>query len=136
VLNSLGPATTVTGANAVFNVAVDPLGKYLYVLDTGNPAATPAVTGQLYGYNLGTGGVIGAAIAGTPVATGLGPTGIAIDPTSSLIAVDDSFSIPGTISLFSIGTGGALTADTPVNAGNPTDVYGSNPLFVIFYVAP
>ncbi len=133
VLTSVGSATAITGATDVINVAVDPTGKYLYVLDSGD---TVSITGQVYGYNIGAGGAIGAAITGTPVATGLGPTGIAIDPTSSLIAVDNNFDIPGTISLLSIGAGGALTADTPVQAGNSTDPFGSAPLFVIFYVAP
>lgn len=135
-LTSLGAATPITGATAVFNVAVDPTGKYLYVLDSGDPTVPTA--GQVYGYNIAAGGAIGSAITGTPVATGLGPTGISIDPTSSLIAVDNGFSIPGTISLLSIGSGGALTGGTsvPVHDTTPPNSNGSQPLFVIFYVAP
>lgn len=137
-LTSVGSATAITGNTDVLNVAVDPSGKYLYVLDTGDPAASPAIPGQVYGYNIGAGGAIGAAIAGTPVATGLGPAGIAIDPTSSLIAVDNGFDVPSTISLFSIGSGGTLTVDPPVfvHDTTPPNPNGSNPLFVIFYVAP
>jgi DNA-binding beta-propeller fold protein YncE len=124
---SLLSTTTITGAASVLNVAVDPSGKYLYVLDAG---VVPG-NGQLYGYTL-TGGVPSTtAITSTPIATGEAPTGIAIDPTTSLIAVDNGGDgvDPSTISLFSIGTGGALTTDTPVAAG-------VSPIFVIFYNAP
>ncbi len=126
-LTSLGPDTVVTGAVSVINVKVAPNGSYLYVLDVGNPTATPAVAGALYGLP-STSGVPGTTpISGTPVATEVAPTDIAIDPTSSLIAVDNSGS--NAISLFTIGTGGALTSQTPVATGNL-------PLFVTFLNTP
>jgi len=129
-LTSLGPDTVVTGALSVLNVAVDPSGKYLYVLDAGNPSPTPPISGQLYGFTLTSGLPSTTPITGTPVATGVAPTGIAIDPTSALIAVDNSgISGPGTISLFTIGSGGTLTSDTPVATGQ-------SPIFVTFYNAP
>ena len=118
-------ATPITGAYEVFNVAVDPSGKYLYVLDTGD---TVSILGKVYSYNIGTGGAIGSAI-GTPAATGLGPIGISVDPTGKLIAVDNNFDSPGDITPISIGSGGVLTSDTAVPAG-------SQPIFVIFYNAP
>ena len=132
VLTSLGTPTTVTGANSVLNVAVEPTGKYLYVLDAGNPAATPTpINGQLYGFTLTSGVPSTTPITGTPVATGLSPTGIAIDPTGKLIAVDNAGdgSTASTISLFTIGSGGALTSQTPVATG-------VLPIFVTFYNAP
>jgi trimeric autotransporter adhesin len=131
VLTNSG-TTTVTGSISVLNLAVDPTDKYLYVLDGGDPTTLPTPTvGQLYGFTL-TGGVPSATpITGTPIATGLAPTGIAIDPTSTLIAVDNSGDgvNPSTISLFTIGAGGALTSQTAVAAG-------VNPYFVTFYNAP
>jgi Bacterial Ig-like domain (group 2)/Lactonase, 7-bladed beta-propeller len=133
VLTSLGTDTVVTGALSVFNVAVSPDGNYLYVVDTGNPTATPAVHGQVYGFLLDAGSP-STPISGTPIATGLAGTasavdsaGIAIDPTGSLLAVDNGGS--SNISLFTIGSGGALTSDTPVATGN-------GPLFVTFYNVP
>jgi DNA-binding beta-propeller fold protein YncE len=129
---SLLSTTTITNAVSVLNVAVDPSGKYLYVLDGGNPTTTPPTNGQLYGYTLSNAGVPSTTpITTTPIATGEAPTGIAIDPTGVLIAVDNGGDTqnPSTISLFSIGNGGVLTTDTPVATG-------VNPIFVIFYNAP
>jgi len=117
---------TPLGGTAVlaYNVVVAPSGKYLYVLDQG------VATGQVYGFNVTAGGVIGTAIAGTPIGTGALPFGLAIDPTGSLLATENNFDgPPGTISLFSIGAGGVLTADPSVNTG-------SAPTFITFYNAP
>ena len=101
---------------------VDPSGTHIYVLDLGT------TTGQVFGFNIGSGGVIGSAISGTPVATGDTPfAGIVIDPTGTLLAVENNYG--NSISLYTIGSGGALTADTPVNTGTA-------PLFVTLYNAP
>jgi hypothetical protein len=61
---------------------------------------------------------------------------MAIDPTGVLLAVDNSdvqpppaSPAPGSISLFTIGSGGALTVDAPVVAGMDSE-------FVTFYDAP
>ena len=132
VLTSLGTPTTVTGANSVLNVAVDPTGKYLYVLDAGDPSATPTpINGQLYGFTLTAGVPSTTPITGTPVATGLRPTGIAIDSTGTLIAVDNAGDggTASTISLFTIGSGGALTSQ-------PAAAAGISPSFVTFFNAP
>jgi DNA-binding beta-propeller fold protein YncE len=115
-------------------VAADPSGKYLYVLDNGNPTGTPATNGAVYQFDL-TSGIPGTAPVGSPISTGLYPNGIVVDPTTSLVAVENAGNAnsgtptPSTISLFTIGTGGALTAQTPVNTGIA-------PFFVIFYDAP
>ena len=110
----------------MINAVVDPTGNFLYVLDGG---ATGLVPGQIYGFNVSA-GVIGTAIAGTPLPTDASPGGMAIDPTSKLLAVDfQTADVPGGIDLYAIGGGGALTADTPVAAGN-------TPFSVVFYVAP
>lgn len=58
---------------------------------------------------------------------------MAIDPTGVLLAVDNSnvqtTPAPGSISLFTIGSGGTLTVDAPVAAGMDAE-------FVTFYDAP
>jgi DNA-binding beta-propeller fold protein YncE len=103
---------------------VDPSGTHIYVLDSGDGVTN----GQVFGYSLGTGGVIGSAISGTPVAAGILPFGgIVIDPTGTLIAVDNNTS--DSISLYAIGSIGALTAVSPVNTGTA-------PFFVTLYNAP
>jgi 6-phosphogluconolactonase (cycloisomerase 2 family) len=130
VLTSLGADTVVPGAMSLINVRVAPSGSYLYVVDNGDPTATPAVNGQLFGFAL-TSGVLGTTpITTTPIATGVSPTGMDIDPTGVLAAVANSSNMgPGTISLYTIGSGGALTSQAPVTTGN-------FPLFVTFNNAP
>jgi trimeric autotransporter adhesin len=130
-LTSLGANLSVTAAASVINVAVTPNNQVLYVLDNGSTA-----NGQVFGFTL-TSGVPGTTpITGTPVPTGVLPTGMAIDPTGVLLAVDSSnvqpppaSPAPGAISLFTIGSGGTLTVDTPVTAGMDAE-------FVTFYDAP
>jgi 6-phosphogluconolactonase len=119
-------AATPVGPGAVFalNAVVDPTNAYLYVLDTGDGTAPGAV----FAYALNADGTVGAAIAGTPVATGVSPTGIIIDPTGTLLAADNNVS--NTISPFSVvTTTGTPTAETAVATGN-------GPLFVTFLNAP
>jgi 6-phosphogluconolactonase (cycloisomerase 2 family) len=118
---------TVTGAGTVFNVLTDPTGKYLYVLDS------PGGVGQVFAFNLDqTPGATNGAITtpiGTPVATGGGSIGMAIDPTGALLAVDNN--VDYTISLYTVNTtSGALTIPTAPTV--PTD---SVPQFVTFYTA-
>ena len=127
----LTPGTSLDlSATALFvsNVIVDPSSKYLYILDSGDPGATTPINGSVYAYNIGTNGAIGSAI-GTPVPTELNPFGIAIDPTGTLLATDNNES--NSISLFTVGAGGALTAKTPATVAT-----GNAPLWVTFYNAP
>jgi 6-phosphogluconolactonase len=127
VLTSLGTDTAVTGAIAVENLVVDPTGTHIYVLDSGPNASG---TGQVFGFAIASGGVIGAAISGTPIATGTTPLGaIVIDPTDAILAIDNNGS--NNISLDTIGSGGALTAATP-----PTVSTGTAPFYVTLYNAP
>jgi 6-phosphogluconolactonase (cycloisomerase 2 family) len=129
-LTNKSTTTAIGTASALWNVAVDPSGKYLYVLDQGNTSVTPATNGAVYQFNL-TSGIPGTAPVGSAVSTGVTPNGIVVDPSTSLVAVENfgDDTNPSTISLFTIGTGGALTAQAPVTAG-------VGPLFVIFYDAP
>src|SRR5208337_4401550 len=95
---------------------IDPTNKYLYVVDIYNTPST------IYAFQVGTGGALGTAI-GSAVTAGNTSFGMAIDPSSTLLAVDNSFS--DTISLFTIGSNGALTSLVPASTG-PT------PLFLAF----
>jgi 6-phosphogluconolactonase (cycloisomerase 2 family) len=124
VLTSLGTDTAVSGAIAIENLVVDPTGTRIYTLDSGSG------TGEVFGFIINSGGVIGAAISGTPIATGTAPLGaIVIDPTDAILAVDNSGS--NDISIYTIGSGGALTAATP-----PPVSTGTAPFYVTFYNAP
>jgi 6-phosphogluconolactonase (cycloisomerase 2 family) len=122
VLTSLGPDTVISGAVSVTDVAVTPNGNDLYVLDYGNPTVVPFIPGALYGYTLSSGVPSATPITGTPIPTGIAPQDIVIDPTSSLIAVPNAIvNGPGSISLFTIGSGGTLTSETPVATGKTPD---------------
>lgn len=118
---------TVTGATDLLNVAVSPNGNYLYVVDSGNGTTA----GQVFGFTVAAGVPATTPITGTPIPTGVSPTGIAIDPTGSLLAVDNigTTTSASTISLFTIGSGGALTAD-------PAVATQDSPRFIVFYDAP
>jgi 6-phosphogluconolactonase (cycloisomerase 2 family) len=133
-LTSVGADTPITGATSTINVITDPTGKYLYVLDsTGGPPPPTAPPSHVFAYDLNPAtGVIGAQI-GTSQLTGNSPTGMAIDPTGALLAIDNNFD--NTLSLFTIGatssaTPGGLTPLTP-----PTVATDNQPLFVVFYTA-
>jgi DNA-binding beta-propeller fold protein YncE len=122
------PTTSPTGASNLANVAVDPTNKYVYVL------TSSATTGSLYGFKTAA-GTLGAALPNSPYALalsgdGLSSSGIAIDPTGVLVAVDNNFS--NDISLMQVTTAtGKLTpsATSPVASG-------MGPFFVVFYIAP
>jgi 6-phosphogluconolactonase (cycloisomerase 2 family) len=123
ILTQVGTATAVTdgttAATYPFNVAVDPSDTHLYVVDN------PTAVGAVYGFNIGANGAIGTPV-GLAIPTGNTPTGIVIDPTGILLAVDNNFD--HSISPYAIGTGGVLTADPIVN----TD---TAPQFLTFYTA-
>ena len=126
ILTQVGTATPVTDrttpASFPFNVAVDPTDTYLYVVD--QPGLS--VAGAVYGFKIGTNGAVGSPV-GLAVGTGKGPTGIAIDPTGVLVAVDNNGD--NSISSYALGAGGVLTAyPTPVTTG-------AAPQFLTFYTA-
>ncbi len=121
-LTAFGAAIpAITGAVSLFNIAIDPGDKYIYVLDF--TSTDPTLNGEVFAFSVGTGGAFGAAIGSGSTLVGSSPNGIVVDPSSTLLAVDNNFS--NTISLFQIGTGGALTAVTPAS----TD---TSPLFVTY----
>jgi 6-phosphogluconolactonase (cycloisomerase 2 family) len=123
LLTQVGTATVITDgttpADTVYNVAVDPSDAHLYVVDN------PTAVGAIYGFNIGANGAIGTSI-GLRIATGDTPTGIVIDPTGTLLAVDNNFD--NTISPYAIGTGGVLTT-YPIVTTNDA------PEYLTFYIA-
>jgi 6-phosphogluconolactonase (cycloisomerase 2 family) len=117
-------SVTVTTATSISNAVVDPTSKYLYVLDSG----TGSAAGNVYGYTLATTGGVGAVIPVTPVATGINPIGITIDPSGTLLAVDNNND--STITPYGVVT----TTGTPT--AEPNANTGLGPLFLVFYNAP
>jgi 6-phosphogluconolactonase (cycloisomerase 2 family) len=114
------PATVspVAGAVSLTNIVIDPGDKYIYVVDTGVVVNNQAAPSNIYAFQVGTGGALGNPIGGTPptpIPAGITSFGMTIDPTSTLLAVDNNFS--DTISLFTIGSTGALTSLVPASTG-------------------
>lgn len=123
-LTSVGADTQITGASDLVNVITDPTSSYLYILDFGDGSSA----GQVFTYGLNTStGVIGSAI-GSAQPTDLAPTGMAVDPTGALLAIDNFDA--NVLSLFTIGSDGSVTPATPATV--PTD---TTPEFVVFYTA-
>jgi 6-phosphogluconolactonase (cycloisomerase 2 family) len=125
ILTQVGTATPITDgtkpASFPFNVSVDPSDTYLYVVD--QPGLS--VLGAVYGFKIGTNGAVGAPV-GLAVGTGKGPTGIVIDPTGVLVAVDNNGE--NSITPYALGAGGVLTA-------YPIVTTGGAPQFLTFYTA-
>jgi 6-phosphogluconolactonase (cycloisomerase 2 family) len=99
--------------NGPFGVAVDPSSKFLYVAN--NAADTVSA------FSIGTGGAIGAALAGSPYFTsptgaliGAAPFSINIDPEGTFVDIVNQTS--GTIAIFKLNSDGTLTATSTVEA--------------------
>jgi 6-phosphogluconolactonase (cycloisomerase 2 family) len=131
LLSSGGADTTVksatNSATFLFNVAVDPSGKYLYALDSAITAGN-----NLYAYVLNADGTLPATAAAS-YPTGAGPLGMSIDASGTVLAVVNNLDgPPSTVSLFSLAPAtGVLTPKATVTVTSWT-----NPEFLTFYNAP
>ncbi|MGB7354336.1 MAG: beta-propeller fold lactonase family protein [Acidobacteriaceae bacterium] len=80
-------------------LAITPNDSYLYV---------GSAAGGIYVYTIGTDGAITIANNGSPVATGVAPAVLRVDPTGNFLLGADA--LVGNVYVFQIGSGGALTA--------------------------
>jgi DNA-binding beta-propeller fold protein YncE len=130
-LSQVGTPFAVTGAVDPFEVAIDPSDKYLYVGDFDG--------GNVYGFVLGPNGTIGGATPGSPYPVAGGgttpnPWGITIDPTGTLLVVDNNGTLsspepPNAMSVFQLNPAtGGLTAHPDVRTGGL-------PFYLTFYTA-
>ena len=125
ILTSGGADTPVTGATHLFNVIVDPTGKYLYALDSATTAGN-----NLYAYLLNVDGTL-PATAAAKYATGAGPWGMSIDASGTVLAVVNNLDgPPSTVSLFSLSAG-ILAPKATVSTAT-----WMNPEYLTFYNAP
>ena len=127
LLTSLGPDTPIMGAKATTNVITSPVANNLYVLDSG--PGGPGQAGQVFAYSY--------AISGTPATitltqigtttqpTGDNPMGMAMDPTGTLLLIDD-FGVnstpptPGAVFYYGVAANGGLpnaAATVPAGVG-------------------
>jgi DNA-binding beta-propeller fold protein YncE len=80
-------------------LAVTPNDSYLYV---------GSAAGGIYVYTIGSNGAVTIANDGSPVATGVAPSVLRVDPTGNYLIGADA--LVGNVYVFQIGSGGALTA--------------------------
>ena len=107
-LAALVPPTVTAGTSPV-SVTIDPSGKYVYVANSGSANVSQ--------YTIGVGGALTAMVTPT-VAAGTSPRSITVDPSGKFAYVANwgTGTSASTISQYSIGTGGVLTALTPGTA--------------------
>src|SRR5207244_6167986 len=96
--------TSFFGASSITQSAVDPSGRYLYVLDGGN--------GLVNAYSIDTSNTAskGSLTPLPTIAAGSFPEGIAIDPTGTYVYVTNNGD--NTVSAYKIGTAGSLSSIT------------------------
>jgi 6-phosphogluconolactonase (cycloisomerase 2 family) len=99
--SSLG---TISGSNWSVELeptalAITPTDSYLYL---------GSAAGGIYVYTIGSNGALTIANSGSPVATGVSPSVLRVDPTGKWLLGGSAFS--GQVFVYQIGSGGALTA--------------------------
>jgi 6-phosphogluconolactonase len=115
-LSSLSPAFVISGTEPVY-IAIDPSNQYAYVANY-TVDVSPTAAGTVSQYAIGMSGQL------TPMATptvdaGTGPGWIAFDAFGHyayVVNLGDG-TTPGTVSEYSIGSGGALTLIGTISAG-------------------
>jgi DNA-binding beta-propeller fold protein YncE len=121
---------SIAGATQVINVKTDPSAKYLFVLDKGG-----ANGGQVFAYPFITpmGGTIFGDPIGLPQPVGVSANGMTIDPSGTLLLIDNSGS--DDLSIFSINTAttNGLIPGQLIPAAPPTAATDAHPQFVVFY---
>lgn len=114
-LSSLSPASVAAGTEPVY-LAFDPTGRYAYA--TNYTIDFSAALGTVSQYAVGSGGQL-SPLSPATVQAGTGPGWVAFDPFGKfafVVNLGDGVS-PGTVSEYSIGTGGMLTPIGTINAG-------------------
>jgi uncharacterized repeat protein (TIGR01451 family) len=105
---TLSPMTTPTVMSSIgaAAVVVSPNGKSVYVVNRSDDT--------LWQYSVGAGGELSPKTPAT-IKTGQGPSGVAITPDGRSVYVTNvgTGTVPGKISLYTVGTGGVLSHKTP-----------------------
>jgi 6-phosphogluconolactonase len=121
--NSSSDILLPTGVNVLAS------GAYLYV----TAYDTTANAGYVFGFTIGAGGVL-SAVSGSPFATGVHPSAIASDSTSSYVYVTDS--VNGNVSGYSVASGVlSPLSGSPYPAGNQPSAIVVDPKYPFVYVA-
>jgi 6-phosphogluconolactonase (cycloisomerase 2 family) len=118
-LSKLAPVTVAAGTEPAY-VAIDPSNQYVYAANF-TIDVNPGMAGTVSQYTLGTSGQL-TPMATPAVAAGVGPAWMAFDSFGHYLYVTNvgNGTLPGTVSEYSIGTGGALTLIGTIAAGKST----------------
>jgi 6-phosphogluconolactonase len=150
----LGPAVTnpavgglywpliVPGApkDIIVPTAVNLLASGSYVYVTAYDSSVTPTVGYVFGFSIGSGGVLAPLNGGVPFPAGVRPSAIASDPTSTYVYVTDYVS--GNVLGYSVGSTsapvpGALTqlSGSPFPSGNQPTAVVVDPSYAFAYVA-
>ena len=116
-------ASTGTATNTPFSIGVDPAGSHLYVGSFDTPAGT------IEAYDVNSGLLTPIVAAPPPPYVAHSPLGLAVDPNDQFVFTTDTYD--STLSVFAVGSGGALTA---VN-GSPFAFQGGYPTNTAYAIA-
>jgi 6-phosphogluconolactonase (cycloisomerase 2 family) len=118
VQDGLPPSVSTTSAVGAqpASVVVDPTSRYVYVTDPGTPAAPDD---HIYAFAIDPTSAALTPLATPTFATGPEPFALAIDPSGSVLLATNfgSATGSGSLSAFTIGAGGVLTAVSPSTVG-------------------
>ena len=114
--------------------AVNVLGSGSYVYVTAYDSSVTPGVGYVFGFSVGSGGVLTPLNGGVPFAAGAQPWSIASDPSSTYVYVTDYAS--GNVLGYTVGSSGALTAlhGSPFPAGNQPTAVVVDPSYAYAYV--
>ncbi len=129
------PLTLPSAPNDVIvPTAVNVLASGAYVYVTAYDSSTPSPVGYVFGFSVGTGGVLTPLNNGTPFPAGAQPSGVASDAASAYLYVTDTSK--GNVRGFSVGAGGTLTAlnGSPYPAGGQPSSVIVDPSYPFVYV--
>jgi len=126
------PGSPFAAGIGPLSVAVDPTGKFAYVLNVETPP--DFINGTVLAYSIGANGAL-TPVSGSPFAAGSLPQSVAVDPTGKFAYVANGLS--NNVSAFSIGANGALTpaSGSPFAAGPGPDSVAVDPTGKFAYVA-
>jgi 6-phosphogluconolactonase (cycloisomerase 2 family) len=130
---------TLSGANStdvIVPTAVNVLSSGSYVYVTAYDSSTSSPVGYIFGFAVGTGGVL-TPLSGSPFQIGAGnsrPSAIASDPTGSYVYVTDF--LKGNVHGYSAASGNLTELPgSPYAAGNQPSAIVVNPTYPYVYVA-
>lgn len=129
------PLTLPSAPNDIIvPTAVNVLASGAYVYVTAYDSSTPSPVGYVFGFSVGTGGVLTPLNSGTPFPAGTQPSAIASDATGSYLYVTDTSK--SNVRGFSVGSGGALTAlnGSPYPTGSQPSAVVVDPSYPFAYV--